>query len=505
MDQTHVVTYDDAVNNRIFTSGTFAPRIVVMLPAHNEEDSISDVLKSLAEQSLPKGLELDIFIALDKCTDNTEKVIKACNAQYQLSLYLLHTVHNKQRKVGALNQLYQLFWGNPNEPDNKEVGTQQKEYEKSIVAFVGIDADVYLDKECIRTLWSELSHNHKIGAVSANYICLMPESERKVLRNNPDRERMIRNGKFGNAINRWWVAQQNREFAQWTMKQKYCNYFAEIAGGQCSIFRPEAAKEVRDHYKLNGLYDDKSDTEDLLLTQYIRACGWICMISKSARCYVDSMKTLHTYSSQRNKWVSGTTDYMLQDGLKTKYSRRLWIQEAGLFINLIIRLMFVSLVGTALITDQFYWNWIWITPVIAASLLNLILTIKTPNSRFIDVVLATFLISPEIYLWITIAIHLNVWISKIKINKQDGWENQYRAETGQTRSKFFVYVFIFLLLIVSFAFFIKWKYQLLTSPTIQHAINPYLIQGFVLLTILTIFEFMVMLNQIWKLRGPYRA
>jgi cellulose synthase/poly-beta-1,6-N-acetylglucosamine synthase-like glycosyltransferase len=505
MTDTHVITYEDAVNNRIFSTGLFSSRIVVMIPAHNEEDSIADVLKSLSEQSLPKGLELDVYIALDHCTDNTEKTVAICNEQYQLSLFVLHTINNKQRKVGALNQLYQLFWGNPTDPDHKEIGNQQKAYVSSVVAFVGVDADVYLDKECIRTLWKELSHNHKIGAVSANYTCLMPESARRALRNDPNRERLIRQGKYGNALNRWWVAQQNREFAQWTMKQKYCNHFAEIAGGQCSIFRPEAAKEVRERYKLNGLYDDKSDTEDLLLTQYVRACGWVCVISENARCYVDSMKTLHTYSSQRNKWVSGTTDYMLQDGFITKYSRRLWIQEFGLFLNLLIRLMFVILVGLSLLTDQFYWNWIWITPVIAASLLNLVLTIKTPNSRFLDVILATLLISPEIYLWITISIHINVWISKFRISKQDGWENQYRAETGQTHSHALLYFFLFLLCIASAGFYVKLNYGMLTSPPIQQALNPYLMQGFVLLTILTIFEFAVMLNQLWKLRGPYKA
>ncbi|WP_037563499.1 glycosyltransferase family 2 protein [Sporolactobacillus terrae] len=503
--ETRLITYDDAVNNRLFSMGQFSPRIAVMIPAHNEEDSIADVLKSLSEQSIPKGLEMDIYIALDNCTDNTEKIIMQCNARYHLTVFLLRTVDNKQRKVGALNQLYQLFWGNPIDPVHQDIGGLQKKYAESIVTFVGIDADVYLDKDCIRILWSELSQNHKIGAVSANYTCLVPESARRHLRNDPNRERLLRQGKYGTPLNRWWVAQQNREFAQWTMKQKYAGHFAEIAGGQCSIFRPKAAKEVSECYKLNGLYDDKSDTEDLLLTQYIRACGWVCLISKHARCYVDSMKTLHTYSSQRNKWVSGTTDYMLQDGLSTKYARRLWIQESGLFINLLIRCLFVVLVGLSVLTEQFYWNWIWITPIIAASILNLILTLKTPNSRFIDVVLAALLISPEIYLWITIGIHINVWLAKIKITKQDGWANQYRAETGQTRSHFVLYFLLFIFGVATAAYFIEVNSGLLASQTIQTALKPYLMQGFVVLTILTIFEFMVMIHQIWRLRGPYKA
>ncbi|MCL1630392.1 hypothetical protein M3N64_00300 [Sporolactobacillus sp. CPB3-1] len=143
--------------------------------------------------------------------------------------------------------------------------------------------------------------------------------------------------------------------------------------------------------------------------------------------------------------------------------------------------------------------------MVAASLLNLVLTLKTPNSRFIDVVLATLLISPEIYLWITISIHIKVWLSKIRITKQDGWANQYRAETGQTRSHVLLYAVALLAFAVAVAYLIKLNFGTLSNPAVQRALNPYLTQGFVMLTVLTIFEFMVMLNQLWKLRGPYKA
>lgn len=102
------VSYDDAVNNRIF-SDNVTQRMIAVIPAHNEEDIIANTLKSLTEQVVPDDLVLDVFIALDNCTDNTEGEIQ----QYadQLNLYILKTVDNKQRKVGALNQLYRLFLG----------------------------------------------------------------------------------------------------------------------------------------------------------------------------------------------------------------------------------------------------------------------------------------------------------------------------------------------------------------------------------------------------------
>jgi len=69
------VSYDDAVHNRIF-SDYISKRIVAIIPAHNEQYAIGNVLKSLVNQDGLNGLKLSIFIALDNCTDKTEEVIK---------------------------------------------------------------------------------------------------------------------------------------------------------------------------------------------------------------------------------------------------------------------------------------------------------------------------------------------------------------------------------------------------------------------------------------------
>jgi hypothetical protein len=258
-------------------------------------------------------------------------------------------------------------------------------------------------------------------------------------------------------------------------------------------------------YHLEGVFDDKTDTEDLLLTQYIRACGWECMISDSARCYVDPMRTLHTFSRQRNKWVSGTIDFMLESGLSTKYSRILWLQEGNLFINFVIRIMFVVLFSIAVLTNQFVWNWIWISPIVAASILNVILTVKTPNHRFIDIILAGTLINPELYLWASLGVHTNVWLSRFRVSKKDGWAMQYAAEAGQTHSKLVLHMLFVLAVIAAVSLLIRYNYDYIASDGVREALEPYLEQGFVILTILTIFEFFVMLIQIWRLRAPFKA
>lgn len=354
---------------------------------------------------------------MDNCIDDTEKVIRHNFSDLNIKLY--RTANNKQRKAGALNQVYRLIFGDLT--NKKPIADYTKKQVATIKAFVGVDADVMLGNDCLATLYKDLSINYGVGAVSANYTCLLPESKHKLLRNVPDEFYDYHNLKYGNPFNRWLSFQQSAEFAQWTLKQKASNYFAEIAGGQCSIFRPEALRDIYKVCKLNGIYDNATDTEDLNLTQQLRKLNWKCIISDSARCYVDSMDKLSTYISQRFKWVSGTLDYALQSGLETKYSRILWGRELLLALNFFIRCLMIVLISASVALGMFTWNWIWITPYALSIIINSIVSMRTPHRRFIDVLLNVLGISPEIYLWLTLYVHAKVWLSLLKVSKVDGW------------------------------------------------------------------------------------
>ncbi|MFT8469941.1 MAG: glycosyltransferase family 2 protein [Oenococcus sp.] len=491
-----IVTYKDAVHNRIFDD-TVSKRIALVIPAHNEADTIGSVLKSVAEQVGIADHILDVFVALDNCTDGTEQEI----AKYagQLNLYLLKTINNKERKSGALNQVYRLFFG---DLTNEALSDQHLKAVANIDAFVGMDADVYLAKDCLLTLYQELTEQYKTGVVSANYQCLLPESINVIPRNDPNREYLLKHGKFGGPLSRFYAVAQNVEFSTWTIKQKVNNHTAQIAGGQCSMFRPETLRDIYRHFKMNGIYSNESDTEDLLLTQQIREVGWQCKISDSARCYVDSMTTFRTLYNQQKKWEAGTIQYMTKAGVSTAYARQLWSQELLMGFNLLIRIMLVILIPVALLLHEFVWSYIWFLPIFVSAILNMVATIKTPNKRWVDVLFALTTIPAELTIWFKIVVHLSSWRDSFRIEKIDGWALQYQAENGTLKHNYnWLYIIMTLTAAIVVGFYFKW----LSVDLLVTTVKPYLHAAFNILTYLTITTFVFMLFQLSKLRGHYRA
>lgn len=488
---TNKITYLSAVHDTIFPRNIlFKPAIAVIMPAHNEEDDIEKALISLSKQQLPQELSMHLYIALDNCTDNTEKVIHEINKDLGLTIFLLETIDNVERKVGALNQVYRLFYGDETHLRYKDVGPLQKEYVRSIQAFIGMDADAQLEKDTIAILWEELNSAPYVGSVSANFTCQFPSKEEKDSRPGTG------------FMQDWWIAQQIRDFADWTLRQKQNRHIAEIAGGQCTIFRPDAMLEVREKYKLNGFFDNSTDTEDLLITQHLRACGWTCLTSKSARAYVDSMDNYTAYFAQRKKWVSGTIDYMLLAGLSTSFARKAWGQQLILLVNFLIRILLITLIPLSIGLGVFTWNWIWAIPFIVSSILNVSLTLLSPDYRPFDVVLTALGINQEVYLWITIHVHISSWIDKMKIEQQDGWANQYKAEKGHGGSPI-NFLPIFLLGILVFVFY-HYRDKWMINEQLISIAKSYLTVGYPLLTFMTIIMSLNVIRKIFRLRYPYR-
>lgn len=222
---------------------------------------------------------------------------------------------------------------------------------------------------------------------------------------------------------------------------------------------------------------------------------------------MDAMRSYHTFREQRNKWNSGTVELLTNKDLdvKTRHKGKIWRNQVKLFSDLLIRVMFIVLLAVALATDQYYWSWIWLTPIALASVLNIILALKTPMYRPIDVIMAGLLISPEMYLWVNLMTFGQVWLGKLSANKKDGWANQYAAESGKTRSKLTQGILLCLLLAAGGAYLCYNYRDFLTSATVQGAIEPYLMGGWVVLTYLTIIKSLMMVYQVWTLRGRHTA
>lgn len=470
------VSYDDAVHNKIYNNYV-SKRIVIVLPSHNEEDSIGQTLQSIVNLKKPEGIILDVFIGLDNCSDGTEDVVRKFSDS--LNIYTMETVNNKERKVGNLNQLYRLFFGDLSKKvDNP--APQHSLVVDNIVAFLGIDADVYLEKNSLMTLYEELESDYRIGAVSANYTC-------------------TRDAK--NLLGKFLTGLQSKDFASWTIKQKVDNYHAQINGGQMSLFRAEALKDLFDNSHLNGIYNGDTATEDLELTQRLREYGWKTVISKNARCYVDSMKNMRSLYSQRKKWFGGKLDYMTS--ALSHDSIVMWGQELLLWSNIILRLSVAVLIGLSLWLDMFKWNWFWIIPLLLAAILNCVVTIKTPYHTFIETLFSLTGIPTEFWLWFEFRVHLSVWKDKFSANKKDLWLAQEQAENGISSSRDFTGIFA--LLTFSMAIVLLYTSGLVTVAYTVSLIKPYITVGFMFTNILTLITTLLMLKELFKFRSNQKA
>ncbi|WP_413377328.1 glycosyltransferase family 2 protein [Alkalihalobacillus sp. 1P02AB] len=483
------------------------PRIVAFIPAHNEEKSIRDCLAGLGDQVLPKGVQLDVIVIADNCSDQTVTKAKEAGEEFNLNLTVVKTENNKQRKVGALNTAWKRIYGDHLDLYNLPLTPYQQKYKESVKAILGMDADSRLAPNALIHLWEGLMSTRNIGGVMAKYTMRMPKRKSSISKYDVDYEDKLASGEYGGPVTRWWTHQQKQDMASWLIDLQYHGGSTYVLGGQATLFRPEALQEVVDVNKLDGPWQNDSDVEDMLLTWQLQRNKWKTLISPNARCFVDAMKTYHTYRQQRNKWKSGTVDLLTnQDiGVKSRHRGKLWRSQLKTLMELIVRILFLSLLILSLATDQFYWHWIWLIPIVSASLLNIILALKTPMHRPIDVILAGLLISPEIYLWVNLITSSQVWLEKLSANKKDGWANQYNAESGKTKSKLLEGILIIIAIFTSILFLCIYFRDFLTSASVQAAVQPYLMTGWVILTLLTIYATIIMLYQIWTLRGKYTA
>ncbi len=271
---------------------------------------------------------------------------------------------------------------------------------------------------------------------------------------DPYYEQKLESGLYGGPIARWWTHQQKQDMTSWLLTLQYQGGSTYVLGGQGTLFRPEALQDVVNRNNLDGPWQDDSDVEDMLLTWQLQRAKWKTLISPSARCFVDSMRSYHTFRQQRIKWSSGTVELLTNRELNVSSSHifRMWGSQLRRLLDLLIRILLIILIPLALMTDQFQWSWLWIIPVVVASLLNLILALKTPMRRPIDVLLAITLISSEIYLWANLMTFIQVWKDRLSKNKKDGWHNQYSAEKGQTKSKLVEGMSLVILLLSLFIF-----------------------------------------------------
>jgi cellulose synthase/poly-beta-1,6-N-acetylglucosamine synthase-like glycosyltransferase len=369
---------------------TKTAKIVVVVPAHNEQDSIGRTISALLAQTRRPDR---IVVVVDNCSDATADVARS----YGKRVTVMETVANKDRKVGALTQAWQQY------------ANFGYDY------ILGVDADTVLSPDSLASLEQELEANPKVGGVMARYTFDLDLAATK-------KARLL-------------VRLQKMEFASWTTDMLHRKRNTYVLGGQATLFRVRALQEVVDGERRLSPWDPDAQVEDMELTWALNARGWDTKVSATARAYAGAMVTVKSLWAQRRKWDEGMIRLLLgtKIGAATLYP---WRMQLKMGLNLLTRVLFVALLATSLAVDAYEWNWIWVTPPILAVLLNLKNANKVPGRTKGDLVLAGTLLAVELYLWFRLTVWAVSWSTVIAGIRRDGWARQYKAEglpAGQTQ------------------------------------------------------------------------
>jgi len=358
-----------------------APKLLVLVPAHNEAESIGHTLHALLVQTRQADR---IVVIADNCTDDTAKI-----ARRYRGVTVMETVGNTDKKVGALIQ----GW---------------RRYQAGYDYVAGVDADTVLDARCLEHLESGLVEQPTAGGIMARYTFDQ------------------RHG--ASMAARMLIRLQRLEFASWTMDalRKRKTY---VLGGQASLFRADALRAVAMQSPTQAPWNPATMVEDMQLTGDLRAMRYTTPVSPDARAYAGPMLTVRALWHQRRKWDQGMVQLLTTTGVN-RWTAALWRQQLSLFSNGLTRLMFAFMLTAALMVHQFVWSWVWAIPPAVAVLLNLRQAMIVPNRTAADVILAGSLIPVELYLMFRVACASASWATVLSGIKQDAWARQARAEAG---------------------------------------------------------------------------
>ncbi len=364
--------------------------VCVVVPAHNEEDTIARTITALLKQTRRPD---QIVIVADNCSDRTVEIAQSFGRR----VTVIETVGNKHRKVGALTVGWQQFV------------SQGFDY------MLGVDADTVLSPNSLEDLERELEENPKAGGIMARYTFNPEEGESRFAR-------ML-------------IRLQRMEFSSWTLDMLHRRRNTYVLGGQATLFRVKALQEVVEGERRHSPWDPEAQVEDMELTWALNTRGWDCKVSATARAYAGPMFTLKSLWAQRRKWDEGMIRLLLGTklGSATIYPWRIQLKQA---INALTRALFLVLLVTSIAVDAFAWNWIWLAPPVLAILLNLKHARKIPGRTRADLVVAGTLVLVEIYCIFRLLVWTASWMTVIAGIRRDGWARQYKAEglpAGQTR------------------------------------------------------------------------
>ena len=322
-----------------------APKLVALVPAHDEEGTIIAAVRSLQRQAVRPDR---VVVVADNCNDRTAARAKGAGAE------VVRSIRNDRKKAGALNQALQRILPTLDDDD---------------VVLV-MDADSALAPRFLEVALREL-RDPAVGAIGGN---------------------------FYGAVNTGWLRRmQCNEYARFARETARKDAKTWVLTGTGTAFRVRVLREVveaRCAGRLPGagyVYDTTVLTEDNELTLAIKHLGYRCVSPRECVVMTDVMPTWRDLFRQRLRWKRGAMENLLQYGV-TRVTLPYIAQHLMMFLALAFFALYAGLCAVTIATfGGISMHWFWCAPALIFSLERAV-TVRTNGWR--NVLLAAALV-PE--------------------------------------------------------------------------------------------------------------
>lgn len=258
-------------------------QIIVLVPAHNEEEAIEETLASLHRQTRPVDR---IIVVCDNCTDRTEEIIEPLECE------VFRSKDNKQKKAGALNQALKPLYTLLDDDDMVLV----------------MDADSILDERFVEESCKLLEADPKVGAVSAAYIG----------KKKPG---------FLPLMQRIEYAHERRRVARRQARVTCLSGTAAVfTMGALRHLLSERGRAVPGRKDKPEAYLSVSLTEDFEITLALKQIGYTPLSPRQCISHTDVMPTISMLWSQRLRWQRGTLETLRLYGMR-RVTWRLYLTQ----------------------------------------------------------------------------------------------------------------------------------------------------------------------------------
>jgi poly-beta-1,6-N-acetyl-D-glucosamine synthase len=244
-----------------------SPKIVLLVPAHDEEVGIVATMESVEAQTMSPDRRI---VICDNCTDATPAL-----ARSRAGWEVWETSGNTGKKGGALNQASERL----------------RDYLTDDDYLVTMDADTLLDSRFLENAYAKHQQKRRtgqrLGGVCANFHGLKLDSALGVL--------------------------QMMEYARAEKITRSRRGIAPVLAGAATMFSARALREV---YDSRGTLYEPVLTEDYELSLALRVHGYETMAPRNCLAHTDLMPTARMLWTQRLRWYRGAFESLRDYGFR---------------------------------------------------------------------------------------------------------------------------------------------------------------------------------------------